>query len=124
MECSCSASGNYDNDDQIGYHEKQIKAAKQHICPECGKTIEKGEEFVFCSIMMVEAISNRKMCLDCYDISEKFFSNGYIFGCIHDTLFSYLNDNWMNDLPSNCISKLRPRAKAIVCDMLQEFQKE
>ena len=122
MECSCNAGSCYDDGDITGYSERMLRAGKQHICPECGKAIEKGEYFMFCTTFIPGEIYNSKMCLDCYAIVAEFFKDGYVSGQVHDDLGDYLYHTWHEDLPSNCISKLPAGAKVVVCDILQEFQ--
>jgi len=43
---------------------------------------------------------------------------------VWDNLFDYLDDNWREDLPTSCIVKLHPVARARVCDMLQKINQE
>lgn len=119
MNCSCNATS-IDGD---GYYTSRTrKAAKQHICPECGKTIEKGEEYLFSTLFIDGGIYNSKMCKVCESLVDQFFQDGYYCGRIKEDLESYLDDSWNEDLPSKCISKLHPKAKEIVCDMLQHYQ--
>jgi len=122
MECSCNAGCDYDNDELLGYSERVLKAAKNHICCECGKAILKGQEFIFCSILMVEDIKNYKMCPTCHAITQAFFQDGFMFTHVLNSLEDYLYENWKEDLPSNCISKLPSSAQAVVCGILQKFQ--
>lgn len=119
MNCSCNATS-IDGD---GYYTSRTrKAAKKHICPECGKTIEKGEEYLFSTLFIDGRICNSKMCKICESIVDQFFQDGYYCGQIKEDLESYLDNSWNEDLPSNCISKLHPKAKEMVCDMLQRYQ--
>jgi len=124
MECSCTASCDAENYDITGYSERKLNAAKRHICRECKGVIKKGEQFVFCTLFTVDGIQNYKMCLDCHQLTEAFFSNGFYFTQIHKDLELYLEDQWTEDLPSQCISKLSPRAQGFVCDILQKFQEK
>jgi hypothetical protein len=119
MNCSCSATST----DGDGYCSSRIrKAAKEHTCPECGKIIEKGEQYLFSTLFIDGGIHNSKMCKICESLVDQFFEDGYYCGRMRDDLESYLDNSWNEDLPSNCISKLHPTAKAIVCDLLQRYQ--
>lgn len=122
MNCSCNVGNNYEDDEQTGYIERRLRAAKAHKCRECGNIIQKGETFVFCTCLKVGDISNYKMCSTCHEIATEFFHDGWIFTQIMDSLGDYFYQGWRDDLPSNCISKLSPPARSRVCDMLQEFQ--
>jgi hypothetical protein len=119
MECSCTAR----SIDEDGYYsDRTRRAEKQTTCPECGAIIEKGEEYLFSTLFMDGRIYNSKMCKNCESITKQFFSDGWMIGSIISDLESYLDAVWLNDLPSSCISKLSPKAKDLVCDILQNFQ--
>ena len=119
MECSCSATS-VDGD---GYFSERIRTAvKEHVCPECKGKIAKGEQYLFSTLFLEGSIHNSKMCMACSSVVDQFFQDGYYVGQVWDSLWSYLDTSWTEDLPSNCISRLHPYAKAEVCDMLQQFQ--
>lgn len=123
MECSCSISHYHDNEETIGYQERKMRAAKEHFCDECKRVVSKGEHFTFHSILMTEnRIYNYKLCDECQEVVKTFFRDGWIFGQIWEDLNYYLEENWSEDLPSNCISKLSPRVRDSVCNILQEWQ--
>ena len=119
MQCSCSAMS-LDGDGY--YSERHRVAAKDHICPECKGKIAKGEKYLFSTLFIDGGIKNSKMCLSCESVVEQFFPDGYYIGQVWEILWSYLEYSWAEDLPSNCLSRLRPDAKTVVCDMLQQFQ--
>jgi len=122
MECSCSAYGGYDGDDGGYYGSRELTARKEHECYECQQKIKKGEKFTYHSIFSDGTIANFKVCATCTSIIDGFFPNGWIFGQVTEDLSEYLFEAWQEDLPSDCISKLTPAARDIVCDILQEFQ--
>lgn len=121
MECSCSASVYYDNE-EYSFSERKLKAAKQHECVECNKPILKNEYFWFSTLFGEGSISNYKTCVHCKELIDIFFDEGYTIGQIYDDLYSYFDNVWNGDLPSNCISKLTKENKEYICDMFQEFQ--
>lgn len=121
MNCSCSASS-YDGD---GYYSSRHRiAAKESKCPECGRTIKKGEKYLFMTTFYEGSIVNNKVCKDCESIINNFFEDGFMYGSIYEDLESYIDAAWNDDLPSNCISKLTPDAKESVCDILQRYQEK
>ena len=46
------------------------KAAKQHKCCECGKTIDKGEQYQFSSGIWSDGPESFKQCLNCCDLMK------------------------------------------------------
>lgn len=121
MECSCSVSSGYDGDSNA-WGERQRKAAKQHKCYECGQTINKGENYWFHTVFREGSISNFKICLSCESLMNGFFQDGWMYGSVIEDLEEYLHENWKEDLPSSCISKLTKDAQQVVCDHLQQYQ--
>jgi len=125
MECSCSAYGGYDGDDGGGYGGKrELTARKPHNCYECGKKITKGDKFLYHTIFFPGTIGNYKYCQTCQSLVDNFFPNGWMFGRVIEDLSEYIYHAWQEDLPSDCISKLTPAARDIVCDILQGFQEK
>ena len=124
MECSCSAYGG-DFDDDGGYSSsRELTARKEHECYECQRAIKKGENFTYHSIFSDGTIANFKVCTTCASIIGAFFPYGWAFGQVLEDLSEYLFDAWQEDLPSDCISKLTPAARDIVCDILGGFQEK
>jgi len=121
MECPCSVN-NWRDGDETHYREKKLRAAKQHTCIECEQDINKGEEFMFCSILGDRSIHNYNMCLDCHAVIDVFFPDGWTFASVWNDLYIYFDESWQDDLPSDCLSKLPPKAREAVCNLLQEYQ--
>lgn len=124
MKCSCNAGYCGENDDVLGYSDRELNAAREHICPECKSVIKKGDKFIFSSIFGIDDICNFKMCLNCWELTQVFFKDGWTVNSMMYELKDYLYDNWSEDLPSDCISSLNPVNKAMICDILQQFQEE
>jgi hypothetical protein len=121
FECGCDAGNDYSGDEsQWGVREVH-KAGKDHICSECNAEIKKGSGYFYHTVFMYKDIQNFKVCLDCQSVIWQFFSGGWMFSTIWDTLSDYLYYNWSEDLPSSCISKLTPKARDKVCDIIQEI---
>lgn len=122
MDCSCSAHSGYD-DDEHSWGKRIVKAAKEHKCYECHGAIHKHEEYHYHTVFSPGTIDNFKVCRTCQNVIDQFFPNGWMFGSIWDDLRSYIDSSWIDDLPSDCISKLVPAARDKVCDILQEYQR-
>jgi hypothetical protein len=119
MNCSCNATS-IDGD---GYCSERYRvAARDHVCPECGEKIAKGDKYLFSSVFIDGTIRNSKICADCESVTKQFFGDGYYVWSVWEDLASYLDAAWCDDLPSNCISKLSYHAKQKVCDIMQQYQ--
>ena len=124
MQCSCNASGSYDEVDNQFYGVKERKARKEHKCYECGSTIKPFENYFFHTLFCEGTIRNYKTCENCQNIIWHFFQDGWIFGSIWETLNDYIYENWRDDLPSSCICQLPPVARDKVCDMIEEIHQD
>jgi hypothetical protein len=123
MNCSCTAMS-VELEDAY-WSERKLRAAKLHKCIECGCKIKKEEYFIFGTYIIPGVhIHNSITCLDCKSIQENFFSEGWNIGSLKNDLYNYFDSSWIEDLPSKCISKLTPKARDTVCDLLQEFQEK
>lgn len=120
MDCACVVSHSVENENSWGFR-KINRAAKDHKCYECAGTIPKGASYFYHTCFGDGTASNYKICPDCQSVINQFFSDGWWFGCVWDSLADYLYENWQDDLPSSCISKLLPFAQNKVCDILQEI---
>lgn len=117
MECSCNASQWYET--ESSWAERDLRAAKEHKCCECGVIIKKGDQFTYHNIFYEDTIANYCMCLDCRSIVLHFFKDGWIFKNVWDSLSDYIYNSWLYDLPSDCISKLSPTARDKICDLIE-----
>ena len=121
MNCSCSISTSYEGSES-SWGVQTRKAAKVHRCCECRTTITKGEKYFYHTVFGDGTIGNYKMCSACNSILESFFTSGWMFGFVLEDLEYHLEESWIDDLPSSCISKLAPGARDMVCDYLQRWQ--
>ncbi len=96
-----------------------IIARKEHTCFECHKVIEKGERYT------KEVVKDRnkycvyKTCDDCYSIRQVFFSDGWYWTKILEHMDEFVNDCG-GDVSNSCLMQLTPRARDMVCDMIEE----
>lgn len=66
---------------------------------------------------MDEMFSN-KTCLDCLSVREEFFKEGYQFGGIWKYMIEHIRDCGY-DISESSIQALTPRARAKICDEIQ-----
>jgi hypothetical protein len=87
-------------------------------CNECGRYIPKGEE-VFKEDTRYECdYSTHFTCQDCYSIRQVFFSSGWYYGEVIERMEEFVYD-CNGELSIPCILELTPRARGMVCDMIE-----
>lgn len=116
-ECSCV----YDDIDHGCYTLKDVnyRAKEDLFCCECSRIIQKGKDYNYSQIISEGTIKTYKTCLDCLSIRKSFFQCGWFYKILIDDL-KYHIDEMCGRISSDCIVSLTPRAKDIVCDMIQE----
>jgi len=125
MECSCTVGDDYDGDEGMKWGVREVmRAGKDHKCCECREIIKKGSPYFYHTLFGDSHIENMKICNDCQSVIWQFFSSGWMFETIWDTLGDYICYNWESDLPSDCISKLSPGARDKVCDLIEKVWRQ
>jgi hypothetical protein len=119
MKCACVYIGEYEPNDF--FENKKIKARKDHLCCECGRTIEKGEEYERVSLRQRgdKNFQHYETCSDCLSIREAFFCEGYIFEEQDENLLQHITD-MRGEISSECLADLPPRARDHVCELIEQ----
>lgn len=118
MNCSCV----YMNTDDLGavfLEELTPIARKQHICFECGRTIQKGEKYELARGLWDGNFLTFKTCLDCLSVRQEFFCAGYIYGEVWDNLRTHI-DYTDGEVSSDCLLKLPEKARWKVMNIIDE----
>lgn len=120
MECSCSINsyGGCDYDEISCYRMIEYKASKNHVCGECGTEIKKGAKYKYESMRFDGEFHRYKTCNDCISIRDNLFHSWLYENIIDDLKEEVRNCN--GDIPEKCISKLTPRAREMVCGMIED----
>jgi len=121
MECSCDISVEVDVYPEF-YIETNRKARKVHKCTECRRDILPKETYMTIAGKWDGVIQTYKHCADCQSIITQFFSSGFTFGEVLWLLADAISEG--GGLPEKCVSKLTPRAREKVCDMIQKYWDE
>ena len=116
MKCE-SAYADYDGDLPVLFTSVKRKARKQHKCCECKRQIEAGETYLVEEGKWDGEFETFKTCSDCLSIRETFFGYGFILGEILETLSDHI---YGGDVPERCIAELTPRAREMVCEIIEE----
>lgn len=83
--CSCVCDTDYDCADVSST--KIIKARKEHVCCECGETINSGEKYEYASGLWDGSWSHYKTCEICLRIRDEVCCGGWIFGELRDVIW-------------------------------------
>lgn len=119
MGCSCSIStGCYDFGPEV-YKEKVVKARKTHRCCECRRDIVKGEKYNLTTGKWDGEFSAYKVCSDCQSVIDQFFDK-WTTGHIWEDLQEMIAEQ-DGDINQACVAKLTPRARGMVCDMIERI---
>ena len=114
----------YDGDDVEFAHVEMRKAAKAHVCGECGRTIEPGETYEVVKLKSFGYFDTEKTCVDCLSLRETFFCS-YLYHALWEHFFESFSDWWYYDLPELWkLENLTPRAREIVFQWIANHEKD
>lgn len=116
MNCSCINS-HYDHEPGYLLKDQVVKAAKQHKCCECGRSIEKGEEYELVVGKWDGGLSTYKTCLICCEVRKAFFCS-WTYTQIWDDLLEYADQG--EGLSQTKIAELPTSARDKVCDFIED----
>ena len=102
------------------FSERHPVARKNHWCCECGGVIQKGEKYEHHSGQWDGEWQVFKTCLDCADIKDRLFCEGYIYTTVVDDLINHIQDV-QGDISEECLLSLRPKAREMVLGLIDEF---
>lgn len=118
-DCSCV----YFDDDGYGpscFSHRVRKARKEHRCCECRRIIVKGERYHYESGIWDGSADDFKTCFDCYEVRSEMFCDGFEYGNMWGMLREHLSET-DGHISSSCIAGLPPRARAMICDAIEEY---
>ena len=118
MRCAC-VHFEYDEDSCEFEKIEDRKAKKQHQCCECGRIIEIGEQYENFSGKWDGDFGYYKTCSDCLSICKSFFCNGREFTSVYSMLADHI-EYMKGEISSDCLVPLTPRARAKVCEMIEQ----
>lgn len=106
--------------------EDEPMAMKIHRCCECGRNIEKGENYERAVGVSDGSISVFKTCLDCKSVREAFFCDGWGYTVMWSDLWEHLQEVcWDGSAPAaECMTGLTPRALEKVCEKIEQIWEE
>ena len=116
-ECAC-----IDIDDYEGAKvstTKIVVARLAHKCYECGRQIETKEKYEYFSGLYDYRWYTVKTCLDCVSARKAFFCSGWYYENLWDSIAEHIHHCY-SQIGEDIICQLTPRARDIVCDMIQD----
>jgi hypothetical protein len=116
MECSC-LSADVDEFCEV-LLDRRIKALNNHTCCECGRTIHKGETYRYEKTLFDWVETDYETCFDCNSIRVHLVCNFY-YGMLLTVVADSIS--YGGDMPWSKISELTPRARSIVCDIIEQY---
>jgi hypothetical protein len=102
------------------------RARKSHCCCECGRDVEKGEEYERAVGVNDGRIETYKTCLDCVSVRRAFFCDGWGYCAVWQDLWEHLQEVcWYGQAPgAECMGAVTPAARDKVCDLIEKIWEE
>jgi len=94
-------------------------ARRSHECGECGRTIEPGERYESTFGVWDGRASTEKTCSDCLSVRGELFCEGWAYGELYQSLAEHIAE-FCGDSVAGNLSGLTPRARELVCEMIEE----
>jgi len=121
MECTCSINADYGGDPVREISDEIKRPAKTHLCDECHREIYRFERYRLETFEYEGRIETHKTCLDCNSVRKLLFCD-FSLGTLWEDVWNEIFDN--ETIPEACISKMTPRAREKVCDLMEKYWKE
>lgn len=97
ITCDCSLD-TYDYDASAIYFDKLVIARKSHVCCECKRTIQAGEQYENVRAMYETVWGTYKTCLGCYRLRQAFCPRGWLFGDLAYQIEECIGFNYLEDI--------------------------
>ena len=122
MSCGCVYVG-IDYDYSSHQWTTHPVARKRYVCCECWEAILPKEKYERVKGVRDGDWREYKTCLDCVSIRDQFFCEGYYWSRMWEFLNNHIQDMEGN-ISSEYLMKLTPKARADVCDAIEEYWEE
>lgn len=122
FHCSCVLSSGDEGEVAQHYAMSKPVARKEHVCSECRRTIRLGEIYERVVAVWDDRLEVINTCEDCRSIMKEMFCEGVCHGVMWDDLRMHLEED--GTISEDCLLALTPRARGMVCDLIQEDWEE
>ena len=86
------------------------RAAKPHVCEECGDAILKGDRYEYASGMWDGEFMAFKTCLVCVEVRTAFTCGGYAITQLWENMRDEMFPHWNELVAIDCLAKLKTDA--------------
>jgi len=100
------------------------KARKSHECCECDREIIVGEHYEEATLLYDGSWDRYRTCLDCLSVRSAMFCGCWYYTHTWEELEESLRERWEELPPSSAMMALTPRAREMVCDMIEKIWEE
>lgn len=104
------------------FTETDRKARKEHLCFECGRTIQPGETYRYESGIWEGEAKSYKTCGDCLSVRDTFFCS-FIYGSLWEEMEQLVCD-YDGEISASKINTITPQAKGKVLELIDELIEE
>ena len=118
MQCSCSIDGCSSNGTYENPKERILTNKSNSLkCGECDRKIKRGEQYEWYQGEYDGDRHTHYTCLDCVSLKEQFFYD-YTFERLWEDFNQHMDDcEWQ--VPEDCLSKVTPATRAIICENIE-----
>lgn len=102
---------------------REPKARISHVCDECNKEIEKGEEYRNEVLRYDGKLFHHKLCDDCLSVREVFFSSGWYYGTIWEDMVTFI-ENCDGEISNSQLQMVTETAKTTILDLIDQYFEE
>lgn len=95
-------------------------AKKQHKCRECREPILPGDKYEDFVGVERGGLYKHKTCADCLSLRDAFFSDGFYFGFIRESLSEHIRECF-GEIAESKLYQLTPGAREWVCGEIEEY---
>ena len=114
-----------DHDSEAEFHTESIRRArKEHKCTECDVTIQPGQIYEYVFGIWDGCKQVYKTCNDCLTVRKEFFCSMFFYGRIWEDMWEHVFGGTVGDSVANCLKDLTPRAREMVCELIENIWEE
>jgi len=117
MDCSCAIMADVDDDFEQVSSTSNPRARKTHVCCECHRTINIGEQYELYKGLWDGNWDAYKTCIDCKSVRDVLFCSW-----TYEIMWDDIADQFRGGEPpsSDCMIQLTKPARDKLCDIIED----